>query len=546
MKKKLLTSVIGITLLLTACGEQAEVTEIPAETASEEESVAEQVQESDVSVNETADNNYITDDIISTDLITVTIPDELKGTTYANIVDDRIEIYDKAVVDSGFPGFVFSIGVSPDCTVYAGGMYVKQGEIFASDGKIYNVGKGYASEIQWDYNEPDMPESYKKIYDSSDSIIANIQGVGQNMFSYKAGTKGEDLYFTVLDKYVTAINEGWDASKLEEEGMSPEIAVIVSNSDKPFENIGYAYVDINTDGIDDLFIGDISGGELDGAVYDIYTMVERVATHVVSGTARNRYYGYANYAILNEYSGGAAENGYIISTLTPNDTELFCQVAYKYDANENAESPWFTAYNDMKWEAMTEDDFNAAMDRVKEGKMTLEYTPLAYVAGIDFSKADMSKYDTFTQIVDSLYPGMAYANVTIDETDVLLVASGSYDNLDGNQAAIDSSAFCYDKDGKIIFLGQVQSQGTANPLAIKDGKLLVAGHHFVTKYEVKDGKLSELITAYEEYDEAGNSKYFYGTEAGKGYEQVSDDTKLQEFFKDYSEAEIINYQEVVK
>ncbi len=542
MKRHILTSALLLAVLLTACGQNAGNGGQQAPDAGQENEPQATQQATDAtSSDQTPDAGYLTDSIISNKFLQMTIPQELQGTTYALVDDEKIEIYDKAIVDSGFPGFVFSVGISSDCNVYSGGMYVKMGEIFGEDGTIYNVSKGMASEIQWDYNQPDVPDSYKKLENAADSIIESMTGVGNNMYVYKAGTKGEDLYFTVLDKYVTAVNEGWDAAKCETENISPEIAVMAANTENPFEKLGYAYVDINNDGIDDLFIGDMSGSELDGMVYDIYTMVDRAPAHVVSGTARDRYYGYNNFAVCNEFSGGAMENGSIISTITPNSTELFWQFAYKYDAYEDEKNPWFTAYNDEVWDPMTEEEYNLAMDRVSSEKMTIKYTPFTNVAGIDFSKADMSKYATFTQIVDSLYPNMAYANEKLGDTDVLLVANGSYDNLDGNQAAIDSSIFMYDKAGNIVYLGTVQSQGTANPLAVKGGKLYVAGHHFVTVYTVDGGKLAEDCSAYEEFDSAGNATYFHKELGDKDYTRVDDDKILQKLFDEYTNAKIINY-----
>lgn len=161
--------------------------------------------------------------------------------------------------------------------------------------------------------------------------------------------------------------------------------------------------------------------------------------------------------------------------------------------------------------------------------------------GIDFSTVDMSKYATFTEIVDSLNPEMAFANATISETDVLLVASGSYDNLDGNQAAIDSAVFMYDSDGAIAYLGDVECGGTAMPIAVLDGNLVVGGNHFITKYAITDGELVIAESAYEEYDESGNATYYYASE-GSEYEVVDSDSDLLRLYEEYESAEVVNFQ----
>lgn len=377
--------VIGMAIALTACGNEASTMPENAGVADQQVNVVEaevagEKKDGEVTADNVVADGYIADNVIATDLIQITIPDELQGTTYAKVSEDRISVYDKELVDAGWPGLVFEVGTSSNCNIFAGGMFTKQGEIFAADGTIYNVGRGYASEIQWDYNEPDMPESYKKLLDATDSIFENITGVGGNKFVFKSGTKGEDIYSAVLDKYITAVNENWDAIKCEEEEISPEIAAITANAEKPLETIGYAFADMNNDGIEDLFIGDMSGSEIDGMVYDVYSTVDREATHIVTGTARDRYYAYGNYALVNEFSGGAMENGSVIWIFEPNSTDMVCQLGYKYDAYTDEENPWFSTYDNEEWTAVSEDEYNAGIEHIEGQKMALEFTALATIA----------------------------------------------------------------------------------------------------------------------------------------------------------------------
>lgn len=159
---------------------------------------------------------------------------------------------------------------------------------------------------------------------------------------------------------------------------------------------------------------------------------------------------------------------------------------------------------------------------------------------------DTQGCDTFTQIVDTLEAGMGYTNVTLDMEDVLLVASGTYDNLDGNFAAIDADIFCY-RDGAPYYLGYVEAGGTAYPLAIKDGKLYVGGNHFMTKYTVTDGRLTVMETAGETFDSDGNATYFYDSDDGGDYSKLdqAEAAKLYEAILDeYMEAQVINFDTI--
>ena len=155
---------------------------------------------------------------------------------------------------------------------------------------------------------------------------------------------------------------------------------------------------------------------------------------------------------------------------------------------------------------------------------------------------DISGCDTFTQIVDKkLTDGMGYANEKIGDTDVLLVSSGTYDNLDGNIAAIDAAVFAYDKDGVPFEVGKVTAGGTAYPLAVKDGILYVGSNHWGIKYTIKDGSLVIAEKAAVEYDTDGNENYFY--EAADRSEG-DPETKFQDFFNEIGEATVINFQPV--
>ncbi len=166
---------------------------------------------------------------------------------------------------------------------------------------------------------------------------------------------------------------------------------------------------------------------------------------------------------------------------------------------------------------------------------------LAAIAEDSAPSVDISGCDTFTQIVDKkLADGMGYANERIGDTDVLLVSSGTYDNLDGNMAAIDATIFAYGED-EILELGKVCCGGTAYPLAVKDGILYVGSNHWGVKYTVKDNQLIMLEKASVEYDSDGNETFFY--ESGEGVDKDATEA-FDGFFSDLESATIINFQPV--
>lgn len=160
---------------------------------------------------------------------------------------------------------------------------------------------------------------------------------------------------------------------------------------------------------------------------------------------------------------------------------------------------------------------------------------------------DITGCDTFTQIIDEkLTDGMGYANETLDQTDVFLVCSSAYDNLDGNMAAIDSAIFIY-KDGVPFEVGKVESGGTANPLAIKDGKLYVGTHHNMTKYTITDDKLVVMEQADVTYDADGNGTYTYTSDDGGDYSNMDSaeaEKIFNQLYEEYFDATVVNFSVV--
>ena len=360
MKKKVLTLLVSTMFVLSACG-AADTDATTTDTAPAEES-------GEAAASEAAGTE------VSNSLFTLTLPAECDGTYEAETTDDQITIYHTESKDAGYGGMAFTVWAREIPSEFAGGPYTKKGELTAADGTKYEVVLGYATEVQWDFEKSEQaPEAYDKLYNAAEDVVKNMTGANGATFEYGAGTKGEDLYGDILTKYKTAFDEGWDASKYEENDMSPEFFSLTQ--DGGLDNIGIAYLDVNLDGVDELFVGTLKDDELKGAVYDIYAMVDGVPTHVISGTARNRYYAYNSF-VVNEYSGGANENGKYVYDLPVNDTELTLQWATKYDANENADQPWFICYSDEEWENVTEEDYTNR-EASSDDYTKLDYKPLS-------------------------------------------------------------------------------------------------------------------------------------------------------------------------
>ncbi|MBR6328746.1 MAG: hypothetical protein IKR68_03770 [Lachnospiraceae bacterium] len=317
----------------------------------------------------------------SCDLFSITLPEDMAGVYVVETDSNRISVFEKEAKDAGFGGFAFGVAAYKEPSEYYGGMDRKVGEFTASDGTLYDIVIDYPSDVQFDYEKyaEEVPVNYDRLYQGAEDAVKTLAGAdGKGSFVWGGGTKGEDLYQDVLEKFRTAIKEGWDANRLEAEDMSSMYYVISSSGEgNGADKIGYAYYDTNNDGIDELLVGEIAEDDWKGTVYDIYTMADRKPMHVVSGWDRNRYYALEDGFIVNEYSGGADESGWNVFDIEPNTGRIMDQVDFKIDGYENKDKPWFISYDEGEtWENVTEEEFEERMETFKNYKR-FDFTPLS-------------------------------------------------------------------------------------------------------------------------------------------------------------------------
>ena len=316
---------------------------------------------------------------VSCPMFSVSLP---AGYQYVTEKDkDSISIYDKEAKDAGFGGWLLSIEAYESPADYSGMMDKKIGELKASDGKVYDLVVAYPSDIQYDYEKysGEMPESYSMIYFGSESVLKTIKGKNGSTFKYGAGMSGKDLYKDVLAKYKKAFTEKWDGNKLEEEDMCSVYCELDALGENLMTSVGYAYSDLDGDGIDELLIGEVSKGSEPSMIYDIYTIVDRKPAHVTSGWYRNILYVNDSGTIINDYSESAFASGRRTYYIVHNQADMMLQCDFRYDYELDEEKPWFISYSeDEDYEAFSEEDFEQRKSNFGEG-IHIDFTAFSKV-----------------------------------------------------------------------------------------------------------------------------------------------------------------------
>ena len=97
-------------------------------------------------------------------------------------------------------------------------------------------------------------------------------------------------------------------------------------------------------------------------------------------------------------------------------------------------------------------------------------------------KAQKNEFDSYEEVIGYLEAGQAYTYVDVlgSEEPILLITEGTYDNQDGKNDAVSISAYVYLEDENGVSCGSmIASEGTAYPIAVKDGLLYTAGGHMI-------------------------------------------------------------------
>ena len=153
------------------------------------------------------------------------------------------------------------------------------------------------------------------------------------------GTAIPEAYQPVIAKYVTALTEHWGG----EACSNADISILVSYATSPSE-LGYALLDLDNDGTDELIIANDAERQV---IYDLYSLVDGKLVHVFTGWDRNSYELREGFRILNIGSNGAASADYVYCHLS--NGQLVTDSLIRFDAATDPDHPWFrgTSENDL-------------------------------------------------------------------------------------------------------------------------------------------------------------------------------------------------------
>ena len=204
------------------------------------------------------------------------------------------------------------------------------------------------------------------------------------------GTAIPEAYQPVIAKYVTALTEHWGG----EACSNADISILVSYVTSPSE-LGYALLDLDNDGTDELIIANDAERQV---IYDLYSLVDGKLVHVFTGWDRNSYELREGYRILNIGSNGAASADYVYCHLS--NGQLVTDSLIRFDAATDPDHPWFRGTGENDLVPIT--DENWSEDEIYSASASL---PIAITSFADDSAGSydpaLADYEGYLSIIDT-------------------------------------------------------------------------------------------------------------------------------------------------
>ena len=218
---------------------------------------------------------------------------------------------------------------------------------------------------------PTIAPTATPIVESAPVLNDNTDAVSHDMKS---------VYSQQINRYYTALSQQWGEAAYYENQMCPMVAYYYEG--EPLNNVGFAFVDLDGDGIEELVIGAIYNAEQYPVVFEIWTLINNEPVILAQSGFRNRYFlQYAPednlWTVANEGENGAANHAVYYLQLTNGEFKVIQGVVF--DAMANEQAPWFMAY-DLDWDVSNDTPIdeqlaNNVMAAERNIYTTAEYIP---------------------------------------------------------------------------------------------------------------------------------------------------------------------------
>ena len=172
-------------------------------------------------------------------------------------------------------------------------------------------------------------------------LLSSLMIIG--IFSSAVCAESIDPLYQEIINAVSSVLRGGTSAPFSDEDYS--IMFRLNANSSAAGQLGYALIDLDKDGTNELFFGENYPDTSETILYDMYTIQNGQLVHVFDGWDRNRYYISTDGSILNRGSGSAFESAmsyYLYHQGT--STYVYSLI---YNALQNSSAPWFISCSDL-------------------------------------------------------------------------------------------------------------------------------------------------------------------------------------------------------
>lgn len=306
----------------------------------------------------------------------------MKKDAFAPIFEMMGKSYSESISYKNDAGEFFREGdyikLLTEATMEISSTYEAKGIKSEVDSKNKRIIISYTREAtELDSNEPYLKKEYVVVLSPSDNALGYV--IESNTVKEKDTSEiqghEEEIYAETLEKYRTAVNEGWDMEQYIQEGLSDFCSYISS------DELGYTLIDVNGDRTKELFIGGMEEVQ-NGLFYDAYAIKDGKVVLLTQSAYRNAIYLTKKYEFCNVSSGSAYSNTYHYFDVENGQAELSLIEAISYDEYTNEENPW--SYSNKKdqdtgfsteYEPITEEQAKKIQEKYSE-RYKFDFKPI--------------------------------------------------------------------------------------------------------------------------------------------------------------------------
>lgn len=184
----------------------------------------------------------------------------------------------------------------------------------------------------------------------------------------RTSTEGEELYKSILDLYYSNILNNWDG--FEDASLEEPVSFLWWHYDKDLglQKAGYAFVDLDQNGVPELLTSNLDHTYNSGSFYDLYSCRSGEIIHLASSGDRYFYSVTSEGKIYEDASGGALHHYDYLYHISGDGDKLQLEQVVYYEKDNNNNEAYYSGPDLDHLQRISQSDAALLQGKMKTGK----------------------------------------------------------------------------------------------------------------------------------------------------------------------------------